>query len=57
VPYYATASAAVGWACRNLEVTLSGQDLAERRHREFQDGSQPVREIPRSVAARIGAHF
>jgi iron complex outermembrane receptor protein len=57
VPYYATASAAVGWACRNLEVTLSGQDLAERRHLEFQDGSQPAREIPRSVAARIGAHF
>jgi iron complex outermembrane receptor protein len=56
VPYYATGSLALGWAWRNVEVTLSGQDLAELRHQEFRDG--PVaREIPRSFAARIGARF
>jgi iron complex outermembrane recepter protein len=56
VPYYATASLAVGWAWRNVEVSVSGQDLAERRHLEFRDG--PVaREIPRSFAVRIGARF
>jgi iron complex outermembrane receptor protein len=56
VPYYATAGGAIGWAWRNVEVTLSGQDLAERRHQEFHDG--PIaREIPRSFAARIGARF
>lgn len=56
VPYYATAGLGLGWAWRNLEVTLSGQDLSERRHAEFANGGQ-ANEIPRSAAARIGARF
>jgi iron complex outermembrane receptor protein len=56
VPYYAAVDAALAWMWRNLEVTLSGNDLSERRHAEF--GAAPIRqEVPRSVAGRIGARF
>jgi iron complex outermembrane recepter protein len=57
VPYYAAVGLGVGWAWRNVEVSLSGQDLSERHHAEFREGSQPPREIPRSFSARIGARF
>ena len=56
VPYYATVGATLGWAYRNVEVTLSGQDLSETRHAEFGDAAQ-LKEIPRSAALRLGAHF
>ena len=57
VPYYAALGLTLGWAWRNLEVTVSGQDLSERRHQEFQADSQPAREIPASLAGCIGARF
>lgn len=56
VPYYATAGLALGWAWRNIEVTVSGQDLSERRHAEFADGPM-ARGIPRSFSGRVGARF
>ena len=57
VPYYSAAGLGLGWAWRNLEVTLSGQDLSERRHQEFQDGSRTAMEIPSSASARVAARF
>lgn len=55
VPYYASAGATLGIAWRNLEASVSGQDLSERRHLEFRSAADE--EVPRSFAARIGARF
>jgi hypothetical protein len=47
----------LGWAWRNVEASLSGRDLSERRHQEFQNGSQTPYEIPRSLSAKVGVRF
>ena len=56
VPYYATFGLGLDWAWRNLEVTVSAQDLSERRHSEFPSGPG-AGAIPRSAAARLGVRF
>jgi len=56
-PYYAASGLGLGWAWRNVEASLSGRDLSERRHQEFQNGSQTPYEIPRSLSAKVGVRF
>lgn len=47
VPDYFTADARLSWGTKNLEFSLAGQNLWEKRHREF------MQEIPRSAYAQL----
>ncbi|MDB5104133.1 MAG: TonB-dependent receptor [Fibrobacteres bacterium] len=56
VPNYGTFDLGAVWEYRNLTVSVLGQNLAERRHREFAVAPD-IQEIPRSVLGRISCRF
>jgi iron complex outermembrane receptor protein len=57
VPSYITADVRLGWRpCRNVELSIVGQNLFDSQHPEF--GAAATRqEIPRSIFGKVTWHF